>query len=655
MALRPARVRFYALAALALPATLVACGGSSSPTTTPTSSATVAGSAVEDPPPAPDMSPVTKPAGVFLTLRLASVGKSVDAIDKLVKLPKPLRSHLDAVIEKKGFSFVELGGSVDVGVALEGNGKGEPRPIWAVSLAIKSADDATAAAKKAGAEVSAGGPGAYHVRGKGFVCDVTPSLGETPYRAVCSDREVALETLTPWLVRGFAAEPKPAADGWMRLDVGPFRSRYLSMGKGPADDLVAKITKDLSRALPKADKEVLEAPAVVEQELFAFAEDLDYLQGTLQLDPAKPSVNASLDVHFRSKTSWVAGLVDEAGAGASTPPDLFFRLPKDATSAFWGRSADPAKFAGIRRVIHKGLGAALDVAGSKLKMSDADKTSVLSWIDGFPATSGVWVSASGSTPAKPVPEKDLTAQQAMDAFKGQMQSLLSWSISGGDGDPATSITWLKLTEDLVTKAVANVKNVAGKDAAKLTFLPVAKVNNAPVGYPKGSSLLTVTVSLTSKMIWSMIPQNRGVEHPKVEAKGDVVLSIVVVPDGEGHYWWGYGFDGDALKTHLNAAVKGAAATGQLSARTDLDMLKNHKGFGGFISIGGVLEPMVQLAERRYGNDLKKALEIAPHKFAGNVFLLGTGTSGAAPSVSMSVALGKDWIEDLSALANAVMN
>lgn len=648
------RSRFSAfLAALALPAALVACGGPTAPTTMPTSSSIVV---ADDAPPevvAPDMSPVEKPGHVFLTARLTSVAKSIDTVDKLVKLPKSIRSQLDFVVEKRGMTFIDLDGSVDVAVGLDAGRKEDVRFVSAFSLPIKSLDDAVAAAKKLGAEVSSAGPSAYHVRGKGLVCDLGPSLGTSQYRAVCSEREAALETLGPWLVRGFAADPKPAGDGWARVDIAPFRAKIGAL-RDRADELVAKMTKDVSRALPRADKEVLEAPSVLESELFAIAEDLDYLEGSFKLDANKPAFDVAFDAHFRSKTSWVAGLVDESAANGSAPPELFFRLPKDATSAFYSHSADPAKFAGIRRVVYKGLTALLDVAGSKLKISDADKTALLAWVDGFPTVSGTWVSASGPAASKARPAKDLTAQQAIDGFKGQMQAILPWSISGGDGDPAKSIAWLKLTEDAVTKAVADVKSIAGKDASKLTFLPVAKVTNNPAGYPKGSSELKVTVSVTSKMIWELLPENRGVPHPQgAEAKGDVSLYIVVAPDDAGHYWWGYSFDGDALKSHLVAALKGAAATGQLSSRTDLDALKNHKGFGGFISIGGALASLGPLTDRRFGDDLTKAIEVAPHKFAGNIFFLGGGTSGAAPSVSIDVSLGKDWIEDLSALVQAV--
>lgn len=658
MALPARTARHTSLLALLLPATLIvasACGGPSTTTTTPTAvvSATVSAPVPEDAP--PDMSPVAKPANVFLTARLASVSASIETIDKLLKLPKPLKGQLDAQIERKGASFVDLTATIDVGLALDPAARDEnAKPLFAVSVPIKSTDDAIAAAKKLGADVSGSGAGAYHVRGKGFVCDLGPALGEPQYRAVCSEREAGLETIGPWLVRGLAAEAKPTADGWVRLDVTPFTSKFLSAFTDEADDVAAKLTKEISRALPKADKEVLEIPMVLEGEVIALANDLDYVTGSLKIDAAKPGVDLGLEAHFKSKKSWIAGLVDEAVMSSTTPPELFYRLPKDATTAFYGHSADPAKFTGIRRVARKGIEAVLDVAGGKLKLSDADKKAVLAWVDGFPTISGNWVSASGHATQKAIPEKDLTAQQAIDGFKSEVQGILPWSITGGDGDPAQSIAWLKLTEDVINTAVADVKTLAGNNASKLTFLPVAKVTANPAGYPKGSSELTVTVSVTSKMIWEFLPQNRGVDHPKgAEAKGDVVLHVVVAPDDAGHFWWGYAFDGDALKSHVNAALKGGAATGQLGARTDIEPLKTHKGFGGFISIGGMLDALAPVVERRLGDNMKQSLAIVPHKFAGNVFILGSGSGGAAPTITISASLGKDWVEDLAALFQAI--
>lgn len=647
----------FVLPSLLLPAALVACGGTPTTSTTPTASAAASSSAAPVPvaDDAPDMSPVTKPANVFLTARFASIAQSVDGLDQLLKLPRPLRAQLDAQVERKGATFLDLNATLDVAVALDASSKGEPKPIWAVSFPVKSVEDALAAAKKAGADTTASGPGAYHVRGKGFVCDLGPSLGAPQYRAVCGDREAGIEVLGPWLVRGLAAEPKPTTDAWARLDFVPFTSKILGQFREEGDEIAAKVTRDISRALPKADKELLEAPVVLEGEVMALLGDLDFASGTLDLDASKPSIDVSFDAHFKSKASWIAGIVDEAVTADSTPPELFFRLPKDATTAFYGHSTDPAKFTGVRRVVRKAMEGLLEFGGNKLKMSDADKKAVLAWIDGLPTTSGAWVSASGHAPQKAIPAKDLTAQQAMDGFKAEIQGLLPWQISGGDGDPATSIAWLKLTEDAINKVVADVKAVAGKDAAKLTFLPVAKVTNNPAGYPKGSSELTITVSVTSKLIWNFLPMNRGTEHPAgAEAKGDVAIHIVVVPDADNHYWWGYAADGDALKSHLNAVVKGAAATGQLSARTDLEPLKTHRGFGGFVSLGGMLGALTPMAERRTGDKLKAVLDAAPHKLAGNIFILGGGTPGATPSISISASLGKDWVEDLSAIIGAAM-
>jgi hypothetical protein len=186
-------------------------------------------------------------------------------------------------------------------------------------------------------------------------------------------------------------------------------------------------------------------------------------------------------------------------------------------------------------------------------------------------------------------------------------------------------------------------------------------------YPKGSAALDIGVTFSSKDVWEFLPQNKRRElspgnwgqpaHPKgPEAKGKITLRIVVVPDEGDHYWWGYSTDLAALRSHMTRVLKGAPASGQLSARTDLEILKNHKGFGGFMSYGSLIDMLrnsdaVSAPERK---ELDAIVNALPHKGKGAVYMFGSSTGGSAPTFSMDLVAGKDMFEDISAAVSLGM-
>src|SRR5260370_6089989 len=129
----------------------------------------------------------------------------------------------------------------------------------------------------------------------------------------------------------------------------------------------------------------------------------------------------------------------------------------------------------------------------------------MAWVDGLPTISGVWVGSSGLLPSVKGPEKNLTAQQAVEEAKNLVRTYLPWGIGGGDGDPAPFIAWLKLSEDAINRGVATVKRASKKDGAP-TWLPTVKFTKDAPGYPKGSAALDIGVAFSSKDVWELLPQ-----------------------------------------------------------------------------------------------------------------------------------------------------
>ncbi|HEV3190399.1 MAG TPA: hypothetical protein VGY54_07870, partial [Polyangiaceae bacterium] len=408
-----------------------------------------------------DLSPVTRPKTVMVVARFNDVGKSIDSIDGVLKLPISLRTLALAQLKAENADFVQLSGSLDFAVALNPNSRdGSPTFLWAVSIPLKDVDGAAQRAQVKGDDLRPTTPGAYRSKEKDgdTLCDFTPAVGDSPARAVCTDNAESLMLLTPWMVRGLAAESKKPGDVWVRVDFSPLKERYLPELKSEADKLVGEARTGLASFLKVTDPELLEAPAVISRELFAFANDADGFEATWMLDPNKPELRLSAALASRSETSWLTQVLASATDRPEGPPDRFYRLPKDAMSAWWGRASDPAQFVGVRKILHKTLSALF--ALPLPNVSTADKQVFAAWVDGLPAISGVWVGSSGLLPSVKGPEKNLTAPQAVEEARNLVRMYLPWGIGGGDGDPAQFIAWLKLTEDAFKRGVGAIKKAS---------------------------------------------------------------------------------------------------------------------------------------------------------------------------------------------------
>jgi hypothetical protein len=629
-----------------------ACGGAApSPAVAPSPPAPVAPSTA--PEPSHVLSPAQKPPTLMVVARFSDATKSANSIDRLFKPSTSVRSMIDAEIKD---SAVVLSGSLDVAAAL-GPGKPDDAPtfLWAFSIPLKSVDDAVRWRRAEGDSVDLTPSGAYRVKGKGgdLLCDVMPSLGDAPARGICSDKAESLMLLGPWMARGLAAEPRPPEDVSLRVTFAPLKNRYYRQLKTQNDATVSEARLGLSNVLNVKDPDLLDAPAVIGRELLAFVSDARGFDSSFTIDPDRPELRWTFALETIAARSWLTQVLASGTDNPAPPPEIFYRLPKDAVSGWWGHAADPALFTGIRSILHKSVVAIFAMPFAHV--SDSDKQAALAWLDGIPAMSGTWVRASGLLAHDKRPEKIATAPQAVDEAKILFQTYLSWGISGEEGDPSAFIAWLKQTQDALRRGIAAVEK---QNADVRPWAPTATFINNPPGYPKGSAALDVGLTFSSKDVWELLPQNKkgllsGQPVPPLPAgppaKGKAALRIVVVPDGDGHFWWGLSADPVALRSHINQVLKGAPASDQLASRTDLDAVKDHKGFGGFFNLASLLDVSKSFLDQKQ----VEAIAALPHKGQGALYILGSRTGTGAPTFSVSLSAGKDMLEDLSAAATGI--
>src|SRR5207253_3587867 len=117
-------------------------------------------------------------------------------------------------------------------------------------------------------------------------------------------------------------------------------------------------------------------------------------------------------------------------------------------------------------------------------------------------------------------------------------------------------------------------------------------------------------------------------------------------------------DPDALRGYFNAVQPGAPTAATIGSRSDLDMVKGQKGFGSLVRYGsliGVLESVPGARDEQRGT-IHDMLGAMSHASDGAFYLLGSGSSGTAPSVSFELVVPKAAIGDASdAIAYVLKN
>ncbi|NUP08887.1 MAG: hypothetical protein HOW73_22800 [Polyangiaceae bacterium] len=623
-----------------------------------------------------DLSPVPAPKSLLVVLRAPRPKQTLDAVQKLGKLPVGLEKLLaDA---SKGVSEqLDLTQSFDLAVGLDPatTDIDDPRFFLAFSVPVKAGAHETLLSmiEKEGDEVRKAGPGLYRVKSRAMNCELL-APEKVPARLVCADSAAAYRELGPWMFRTLGTQAPPPNDLTFRLELAPVRDEIVPLIRKELDGGLGSVRKALT-AVGVNDAELLDAPASAAKEFTTFLEELDRLDATATVNASVPDATIKSELHFRGNQSWATKVLTSNNGAPSPAPDAFWRLPKDADMAFFGHSADPALFTSIRRVAKKGIGVGLQFA----QIEKADIDAIAGLVDALPTTKGVYSYASGALPApKPLalakPEA-FTPENAVGEMKNRIRSVLGWYVGNVEGDAAQMNAFLKQLNDVATRGTKILKKKADDEVKaaqgeskkwaeerrkKLdTNLPKVKFVANPPGLPKGSAALDIDVSFSSKNVWNDVHPikefDKRPQHPKNEARTSLTLRLVIVPDEGGRYVWGFSADPDVLKQKVLGSLKAGKPEAQLSARTDLARLKQPLRSGGFAALGRTVRSFAKLDERdRDSRELIELLDALPNKGQGPVFFTGGGASGANPSVSIELSLDKTWVEDIGSAVGMIV-
>jgi hypothetical protein len=646
-------------------------------------------------PPAYDLAPVAEPVDVIGVLRWKSPTVDLNNLGSCSNVPVGILDQVPRIGLTKAFEkgfrdqvdsselagLVALDAPVDAVVTLDSAAR-SPKPIFAVAVGLTSLDGAKHAAGAKGtlAEIV---PGIWRIGDKerrGLACAISVSAGATPARLVCAEKEKDITTLAPYLTRTVPTQAPLASDFHLEVRVTPLDTRFGDQLRQQLRGLPILAQSQATIGEPDFDNAVMTSATALSDELGAFVGDLDRLQIDATLDKGT-CLTSTTALQMRGKSSWIVNTLVDHADRVGPPPAIFWRAPRDSSSVFYGRGADPARYTEILRTLRTMLVGAM----KKVGVGSDDDRKALAELVAMPLSKDVnTVSSSGHS--DPVPAKagakPAAATKPAPAHHGSSGAIvtavqnLGWYVTGFD-DSADAIA--KQLKDFV--AVYNrkglhdpLKKALGDDA---TFLPTIKLVTAPAGLGKGALDIEIKLDVPDDEPWKPPPGvllddqaprggkgGKPAKPVKVAAKPKtkttLTLHLLLAIDGKAA-WIGMGGDRDDVVKHMLMSKSGSPDSETIASRPGLEPLKNGKNLsGGFLTLNTFLKAVengmgAALADKP--SELAEAQHMMsqlPNKGETPIFITTITTAGGTPRTEVKLEMTKGSFEDVGSIVNQAM-
>lgn len=642
----------------------LACGPSPEPVTPapkPAETSKPGGAVVAAPGPTP-LPQVSEPSSVVGTIRWRSPAATMNATAECSRVPvqvfdaglkvgidELMRDALRGLADTKGMAaLVATDAPVDAVIALDDSKK--PRAVGAVAIGLTSLEGAKRAVESVGPlkEIA---PGVWRI-GKDrrdTACAIATSVGATPARLVCGEREKDLVALAPYMARSLPNAPVPAADVHGEARWAPLDARFGNELKQVLRGLPVMVKAELATGDDRIDATIVAAATGLGDEVLALMSDLDKLSFDAGISPSSCVTTADAALSFRGRSSWLAGTIFDRPERQGPPPAIFWRVPKDSDSAFFARGSDPARYARIVTTLRT----VLDAAMAKAKVGSAADRKALTELIALPLGKDTnSVQASGHVDAK-VGGKP----SSQGNFDNLVNGTVGWYMLGVDEGPEAMT---KLVKDVV--AVYNRAGLSApikkemREDAKL--LPTVRTVGAPKELGKGS--LAVEIKVT-EIPDPADPPSFDPKKKKAQKKVSLTLHLLLMADGK-TTWLAFGANKDELVKRLVAVKTGAPDAGTLAARPGLEGLKTGKVMAaGFFT----LVPIVKAMTTSMGfassmgpmppeaTQIMGILNNLPNKGETPILASSRVTVGSSSRTELEIALPKGSVEDLAKVGAAV--
>ncbi len=348
------------MAAASLLAGISACSSSSKPeaASAATEAAEQSGAEAEV---AADLTPVAAPENLVALSSLRAPAQSLDTVLGWTGLGLDWRALAQTGAASQLLPILDLDAPVDAVATLDPKSKNKPKVYFAAAVGLTSRQAALDAFRGMDMPVDPVEPGVYSVRpNENTLCFIAPALGKAKVRLVCSENAESLELLAPYLTRGNPAQA--AGDAAFHLELRAEPAWRLYGDKVQLLELsIPMLMGEVSIGNAEFDAALRELLSSSVAEVSSLAAELNDLRLDLHLKENNPAeLTMKLGVSLRGSTSWVASALSSAEGRAAAAPDVFWKLPQDATQASYQSKADPQSYEPalvlLERLAQSGLG-----------------------------------------------------------------------------------------------------------------------------------------------------------------------------------------------------------------------------------------------------------------------------------------------------------
>ncbi|AKU99723.1 hypothetical protein AKJ09_06387 [Labilithrix luteola] len=536
------------------------------------------------------------PEGLLLVGRIANPDGMIKTAGNWTHLPLPsgaelVRSITDASLGE----VVDLSQPLDAAVAVGGR-KMSPRPLVAVSVAVRSLEGAKAKLAKEHKLVD-GPNGSTFVQGVSLGkssgedgeaddddaegCLLSPA--PVGARLVCGERH-AVDALAPYLARTMTRQKWPA-DVHLELRFGPVRDTV---------NMARSQLPILARTLLGAN-----SPAIHNLLDGAVGEAADFVSDanrmTLDMNVGDKGVETTSRIDYAHATSLLAKLAVSERNQDGPPPPAFLHLPGETDLAFYGRGADPKLFDHPREL----LGAAFVEAAGDSGMPESEKKALKELVADRMLTVFTGASVYGKGYDAAAVAKALSARQSVkpdnlaaedEATRVLAEQVVGWHLTQVS-DPIAKVgpvlkDWSALWNRPAFAKWAK-KQASSKMLAQMRIAPMP----AGVTLPKESVHLEIVVPRTDIEVPPPAPSRAGAKAPaaKKVTRKPVTMHVFAIPD-QGATWIGFGLDGKLVAQKAAASLSTAPATDTLGEKTAMvESLRSSKTTGAaLVTLRGLL-------------------------------------------------------------------
>ena len=651
---------------------LAACGGAAPP---PVAAPSAIAPVVASEPP-PDVTAVPEPENLILVGRVSKTNAILGTLRSWTHLPLPNGADLVRSISDDSIAdAVDLSQPVDGAVSL-GGGIRDPRPLVAVSVAVRSFDDAKAKLSSKH-KLTKGKNGQLWVEGVGRAA-VTEGRGRSKEkgeedddegetcvlahasvgaRLVCGERD-ALDALSPYLTRTVTRQTW-ASDVHVEVSLAAVREPL-----GQVRAMLPVLAKTMLGGSSPALAKLVDAGV---NELVDLVGDMGRM--TLDSQIGDSGMQATVKVEYLKSQSLIAQLSTSNPQRADAPPPAFWHLPAETDVALFGKGSDPKLFAHPKELLGNVFLEATEGAGMPEPERKAVRELVVDRMLGL--FTGPLVYGKGYDAA--AVDKAMSARKAIKAgdtaAADEAERLLAEQVLGWHlvqvSEPITKVGPMLKDWAQLWNRPAFAKWAKQQSSAKM--LATMRIVPAPAGVTLPKDAVHLEIVMPRADIEELPPappppQSRGAGSKPAPApaapkpalakvkkipRKPIVLHIIAVPD-QGGTWLGVGLDAKLLAMKAAASLSSAPDATSLAKVAGAEVLRDAKANAAwFATLRGVL---VYTALGHGSHSPFSAVSALPAKGSTPILLtfLSQGPSASAPggSAVTTFTLPRGAIEDL---------